>query len=65
MESKAALLMRIGFDAAELRRLTMLDRAWLDADQEHRLMAIRLDLEGVARMGGSIEAFQDGPEKVA
>ena len=61
--SKEALLMKLGFMAAELRRLVIHDPACLSHAQEAQLQTIRMDLESVARIGGECEAYIDGTER--
>lgn len=61
--SVAGLLMQIGFMAADLRRLVLSNPGCLSYSQETQLQTIRMDLESVARIGGSIPAFIEGTEQ--
>lgn len=63
-ESREALLMRIGFDAAELRRIVMHNRGCFNEREQYRLMRIRLDLQSVAEMGCQISEYVRHPDEV-
>lgn len=58
--SKEALLLHLGFMAADLRRYMLANRGCLSERQEAHLKTIRMDLEGAARLGGQISEYIDG-----
>lgn len=55
--SMEALLMQIGFMAADFRRLVRANPGCLNHNQEFHLMQIRSDLESCARIGGCIDVY--------
>ena len=63
MDSIASLLLRLSFDAAELRRRAIADRAPLTAAQERQLMNARLDLQSVASLIYDAPHYTTAPEE--
>lgn len=58
--SKEGLFLNLGFMVSELERVVRAHPGCLNNDQEYQVMRMRMQLETVARVGGTIEAFIDG-----